>query len=569
MQTIKTAAGGMILLVASLSLYAVYKFAEANQENMRRVGSNMADALTVLIWAGAVSATILLVGGAAWLIWHLFAKSRHEQIRQRDGSWALQKYRTNGMEIIVDPNRMVGPTMAIIPQTGAVVQHTPAAGWTLQQQYNQAVQVTRSIEAAAPGDRAIAHKYGSMYRGARALTAGMIGKMAQGGRAPAGWEEPPALPETEEPAPEHKISLPQLMSTATPTNWPIGYDPATGEIASVRPGQHQHVLIVGATGKGKTKSSAFQIAAHALRSDWHVIVLDGKGGLDWRSFERHAEWHEADASTIAEQAVLLLDLYRSRQQIVRSHGVSQWSSIPAGERGPFVLLIIEELGAIMAGLRTRSVKEYGDTERMLSGIIARSRAVGLHFMAVTTSIKDWPSAFRDNSDLKIAYRLGENQGAAISLYDKEVERLHPGEFKIAGEPGRFRAFNLEHDLARLLPAPKEPVQMLPVVRPEYEEDWPQEPPQDEETPQHSPPPAQQAQGRTTTSQRSQVAMDEQTARQAAMRLWMSERTPEELEQRGAQAELGRYLESIGLPTAKSHVSETWREILGQGPTKAG
>lgn len=535
MNAIKTALLGIVALGAALSLYSCNQVLQDNRHNVNRLIENTTDAGIVVVWAGAVSISLVIVGGPAVALWYIWHKRRERSLRQEDGSYPLRVYRKNGREIIMDPNRIVEPMATVVPALAAVVQHEPAAGYSAQLRQNQMVQATRTMQAINPGDQAISSYFGRDFRPGRAATAAML-RQAQ--RPPdAIDEEQPALP-----APEHQITLREMMSMATSTQWPIGYSPETGEVAHMRPHEHQHALIVGATGRGKTKSGAYQIAVHAVNYGWHVIVLDGKGGLDWRSFERHAEWHEADASTIADQTRALARLYNSRLDIVKAYGVSEIHKIPKEERPPEILVIIEELGAIMMATEAKPRKYVGET---LSAMIARSRAIGLHFLGVTTTIRDWPRAFHGNAGLKIAYRLGENQGAALSMYDKEVERLPAGSFKIAGEPGVFRAFNLESELNRLLRAPRPQERLLPTIQPQGldiedkgDEGTMASPPGfDREEPQ-------------------------ETERQRAMREWISSRSAQELSTRGAQARLREYMEEIGLPTAKAYVSDFWRSILG-------
>lgn len=551
MKILRMALLAAVGLGAALVLYSCNQILQDNRQQINAAVSTASDAAQVLIWSGTFGLSVTLVLTPIVGFWWLWHKRRERSLRQEDGSFALQEIRHKGRRIFVDPNRTVEPVVTVVPKLGAIIQHEPAAGYERQAQQNLAVQGTRTMEAMVTGDNAAASRYGRDFRPARVLTAGMMNAATKTPKLPEALPVDPDLL----PAPEHEASLPQIMDTAKPNVWPIGYSPETGEVAKVLPQEHIHVLIVGATGAGKTKSAAYHVATYAARNRWHLILLDGKGGLDWREFEEWGEWHMADATTIARQANALAKVHNSRLALCRQHNVSEIHKIPQAQRPPEILVVIEELGAIMSGM-AGMVKEKKYTEATLGKIVATGRATGLHFMAITTTIRDWPAAFQSNAGIKVVYRMGENQGSAVSIYDKRVERLKRGQFMLAGEPGAvFHSFNMENEIGRLLPEPPGRPQLLPTIEPADMgeiEDAPGSLP----AVQSSPAPAPQA-------QEQDPGMAE---RKAAILKWMQAKwytNKDELEQRGAQARLFEYLEGIGLRTTKSHISDTWREILGR------
>ncbi|MCB0052843.1 MAG: hypothetical protein KDE24_25240, partial [Caldilinea sp.] len=109
------------------------------------------------------------------------------------------------------------------------------------------------MQALAPGDEAIASKYGSMFS-PRGIFNAATGKHLAGG-----WDRPDRqLPEPSTPSmestPVHLLTLDDAVRSAAPDRLLAGQNDA-GELAIFNPQLHGHGAIVGSTGTGKTTSA--------------------------------------------------------------------------------------------------------------------------------------------------------------------------------------------------------------------------------------------------------------------------------------------------------------------------
>lgn len=399
----------------------------ANLDSIRVLGWNLGNHVSLFV-ERLLLLTLYCVGGAGvlgglgglTLIGVAIARRRNENLRQRDGSYPLQRVRIGRATVLIDPNKMLAPAM-VVSQAGIAEIFTADAQTHLQ----HAIARTRVgvAQALMPGDNAIASRYGSQFRPAgRSLSPRMLGEGRQTEHLPLPLPAASALPEdAPAAAPVQRLYLSQVLERATPMQLIVGQDDATGDLAIFDPTQSIHAGIVGATGTGKTTSAGYTLVAQALRTGYHVVILDPKGGSDWSAWRNHAEWHASDAEVFPAQIDALWNEHSRRI----THG---------GQHQP-VLVLIEEYGDLIAQLRRLDRQRAAAADAMLDRLMRLSRASRIHLLLIDQYPEHWSQQVIANTKWLAAFRLGPNQGAKIGQY--RADRLP--------DRGRFLVRGREYD----------------------------------------------------------------------------------------------------------------------------
>lgn len=370
----------------------------------------------------------LVVGLAvgAWILAMRTWRRRNEHLRQRDGSYALQRVRVGQATVIVDPNKFIGNAVAIGPQ--GLVEFMPAG---VDAHLRHAIERARvsGMQALAPGDEAIASKYGSMFS-PRGIFNAATGKHLAGG-----WDRPDRqLPELSTPSipstPAQILTLDDAVRTAAPDRLLVGQNEA-GNLAVFNPKLHGHGAIVGSTGTGKTTSAAFTVATAALAAGYGLVILDPEGGADWAAFGAHADLHEADRETFPGQVDAIVEEYMRR----------------AEQPGPPLLVVIEEYGDLIRQLRTAKRADAEHVDNALDLLLRRGRKRSMHLLLVDQYPEHWSQQVIAGAKFRAVFRLGPNQGAKMEEYHagKLPDRgafLHNGE--------QYDAWHVQPALRRLL-----------------------------------------------------------------------------------------------------------------------
>lgn len=204
-----------------------------------------------------------------------------------------------------------------------------------------------------------------------------LDRMVNGVQAikPSGMEEKPAI---------QWLTLADAVQRSTPNAWILGQAieeqpiagnrSMAGKLLTVNP-QTTQMAILGASGGGKTDSAGHLLLLYARRFGWHPIVLDGKGGLDWRPFSGVVEWHVLTYDNIAGYMKQLDAIYNKRRDILLNAGVSNIYALPPTQRLQPILVFMEESGVVLA-------KSDKETKAVLDQLFRLSRAAGIIFCPV-------------------------------------------------------------------------------------------------------------------------------------------------------------------------------------------
>lgn len=391
----------LLMLMATAVILLFGALFALNWQSAQRIGGHVErfveQSLTLALYClrgGAVLAALAVV---VWLgIW--IAQRANENRRSRDGKFPVQRIKVNGATVIVDPNRMIAPAM-VVSQHGIAEVFTADAQVHLQ----HAIALSRVsvAQALAPGDNAISSRHGSQFRwpGSRSVDRQIIDGKAQHLpqiAAPSTPEAPAA-----EAQPVQRLYLRQVLERATPNQLIVGQDDATGDLAIFDPAQSIHAGIVGATGTGKTSSAGYTIVSQALRTGYHVVILDPKGGADWSAWRNHAEWHASDPERFPAQVEALWNEHTRR--------------ISDGGQHTPIMVVIEEYGDLISQLRRTDRKRADATDATLDRLMRLSRSSRMHLLMIDQYPEEWSNQVIAGCKYLVVFRLGPNQGAKVGV----------------------------------------------------------------------------------------------------------------------------------------------------------
>lgn len=228
------------------------------------------------------------------------------------------------------------------------------------------------------------------------------------------------------------ITLQQAISQSTERAWIIG------QAAEVQPtpegSKHAgqlltfdyrttHAAIIGGTGSGKTESTAMLMVAYARKYNLHPIVLDGKEGIDWRTYNGIVEWYAMSADTIMSQFNQLMVIFDMRWKWLQDNNLPTIYKA-SGKRPPTLFVIIEEFGSVWMMLDKSARAELA---QKVDRLFRLGRATGIVLCLIDQAPEKWTPQMRGNAKFVTCYKLKGMVANAFNEY--HVDRLpHVGVF---------------------------------------------------------------------------------------------------------------------------------------------
>ena len=224
----------------------------------------------------------------------------------------------------------------------------------------------------------------------------------------------------------------------SPMTIPIGYG-QTGPIwRDLR--QLPHLLIAGATGKGKSVmvhailATLLHLPPHRLR----VVLCDLKGGMTLGKYKRIPH---LDRSHYVRRAMELPPVLAAVQAEMQrraeamehvAEDIDEWNATRK-QQWPYILVIIEELANAMLSkeritLHGKAEPVSRATERLLADLAARARATGIHIVATTQSPRSdvINGIIKANFPARIAFGTASDMDSRVIIDDSRAQGLPPG-----------------------------------------------------------------------------------------------------------------------------------------------
>lgn len=433
----------LITLVISLIMAMLIS---ANLESIRMIGGHVerfvADLLAITLYCVGGFGVIGALGALTWIVL-MIARRRNEDMRQRDGSFPLQRVKIGKATVLIDPNKILAPALVVSP-TGIVEV------FSADQEAHLRHAIARSrvsvAQALAPGDNAISSRFGSQFRPAGRAAGD---RQLIDGKQPDAWTLPAqiATPEPEPPAPTvQRFRLSDAVKRCSPVELYAG-QADDGTLAVFNPRQAIHGGIVGASGTGKTVCAGYSLVAQALRTGYHVVILDPKGGADWRPWATRAEWCESAPDVFPQQIEALWAEHERRMTMINAAtGARTIDDI--AQAPPHILVVVEEYGDLISQLRRGDKRRADDADNLLDRLMRLSRASGIHLLMIDQYPEEWSNQVLANTKWLAAFRLGPNQGAKVREYRAD-QLPDQGRFIVRGR--EFNAWHAAPYLDRMLP----------------------------------------------------------------------------------------------------------------------
>lgn len=429
------------------------------------------EASSALFWSNVRSWSVLAIGGAVALVliigsiaicvvsmsWALDHWKRPPIVRTKNGSngVALVKHRGYDPEghridrlvaLDLDTNNGVATSLNGSVQVQTFGHEDPhmrgmIQGQAIQQRHNTARQQAEAKQSFVSGGTQ--GKQRSMTVAEAKANAGVYDAQREAielsnmrkrqmieQKAPPAEEEPDIV----------NVPIPPIgraVSASSEKEWIMGANSSRG-LAKFSPEQNGHLAIFGTNGSGKTKSSGMMSVLHAKQYNWNVIVLDGKGGGDWKKLGNNESihYHEMTGDNIDHFISVL-----SEERKDRMRTIGEYESLHEAHRErrflhiPKTLVVFEELGASIL-----SAPDPAETSRQLGALMRIIRAAGLHLSLIEQSPdKNMLSNGIKANALYFVYRLPGHQHRVVNATGN-VQYMDPGRFELYGE--EFQAWNV-------------------------------------------------------------------------------------------------------------------------------
>jgi hypothetical protein len=336
-----------------------------------------------------------------------------------------------GEEIIIDPNRVIGPAFSL-DAFGNFREVAPAGGWALQAVYNDRVETTNVARAIAQGDDSRNNLFGRDSAPAR-LTGAQSLVNRPSTRVP---DEPPALTVASEPALTPQSALERSSNGVVY----IGQEREGGRSLARWDANGSSTLgIFGANGTGKTSSIGTMATLAMVRWGWRLWILDGKDAGDWDEFGNHATVEAVGQHNIEDVMQEVWEEYQRRERLMSDNRWRRYADMPAEVQAEFPQwgMVFEEFGATRLGLHQKTKAQL---DKFMGIMCQKARYTGWHGVFIDQRPSNYTNEMKGNLKSIACFQLMMNQGHAVNAY--QADKLAPmGEFEMDG--GRYWAFHAE------------------------------------------------------------------------------------------------------------------------------
>jgi hypothetical protein len=206
-----------------------------------------------------------------------------------------------------------------------------------------------------------------------------------------------------------------------PLGWAlIGDQPACVGASFV--GDTNHVLITGRSDSGKDNAAMGMLLSLALTyspSEVQIAIIDGKGGLDWATWQNkgHVAHLAMDAKDIAP-VMESLKVERERRIIKLRGKVTKWDEYEGNDL-PLLIVYVAELALLQSALGKSALGDWLTTE------LVSSRAVGIRYIIASQDVSNLDTSWRRQISLFMA-GVQNSQSADMpntGMYTKDLEAL--------------------------------------------------------------------------------------------------------------------------------------------------
>lgn len=208
-----------------------------------------------------------------------------------------------------------------------------------------------------------------------------------------------------------------------------------------------HGIVVGATGAGKSQLLTLWLVSLCQGLDagrLRLVLVDFKGGATLAPFAKtpqtqslHTDLGEPIHQVLGQLQALLTE----REQALAELAVAEIALLPASKRPPTVLVVIDELQALLT--------ENPATQPALEAIAARGRSLGVHLLVTAQSLIGIPRGLLANLGVRIAVGRSDSVDLAQLGYSRPPAALGGAAAGAMPAPGATPAGSLPNTEAKV------------------------------------------------------------------------------------------------------------------------
>lgn len=246
--------------------------------------------------------------------------------------------------------------------------------------------------------------------------------------------------EIEESIPQVEyMSFREALDQSTKTNWILGQatlkQPNTsdgvnqsvnGQIVAFNPSTDR-IAVLGGSGSGKTESTGLSLVAMARKTGFHVLLFDGKNGVDWSEYDGVVEWYDLEAANLKGYVDQVFSIYQERLKYLQDNPSLKTIFNDKTARYQPILALFEEWGDVYSNFcATHKKKEVDDLQLKIDTLYRKGRMTGIVLGLIDQSPQRWSPQMRGNTSLAVVYRI--NGSVAAEFKEYHCQQLGVGYF---------------------------------------------------------------------------------------------------------------------------------------------
>lgn len=228
------------------------------------------------------------------------------------------------------------------------------------------------------------------------------------------------------------LAAPVRVTSVQPSaSWALNLGAhADGTPALISLANRSGVTCAGQPGSGKTAGIRGGLASFMPHAATQFAIVDGKGGTDWNSFAPrcfHYTNDDTDLDGLVEflESVEQLRRHRSANMLDWRGTSNFWDAGPSDDL-PLVLIVIDECQTFFDASYYSTKEDKALSARavaLTASLVKKGRSAGVLVICMTqrSVVTALPSQIRDDSGLRISYRVANRDGANVALGDGWIE----------------------------------------------------------------------------------------------------------------------------------------------------